>query len=77
MSKNKYEWNDNMREISGFGGGYEQMCRNMLTESEVKRSMDITDEVAKLLSEYAEINGTHLCTAHVNMKTKTFSIKLK
>ncbi len=26
----KYEWTDDMDEISGFGGGYEQDCRDML-----------------------------------------------
>lgn len=27
---NKYEWQPGMGEISGFGGSYEQTCRNML-----------------------------------------------
>jgi hypothetical protein len=26
----KYEWQEGMGEISGFGGGYETTCRNML-----------------------------------------------
>lgn len=29
--KTKYEWSDDMREISGFGGGYESTCRAMVT----------------------------------------------
>jgi hypothetical protein len=27
----KYKWTDDMREISGFGGGYEATCRAMVT----------------------------------------------
>ena len=30
MDKKKYEFTKEMQEISGFGGGYEQTCRNML-----------------------------------------------
>jgi hypothetical protein len=26
----KFPWTDKMGEISGFGGGYEETCRNML-----------------------------------------------
>ncbi len=28
--KTKYPWQEGMGEISGFGGGYEEACRNML-----------------------------------------------
>ena len=28
--KVKYPWQDSMGEMSGFGGGYEEACRNML-----------------------------------------------
>lgn len=29
-TKPKYQFTDDMREISGFGGGYEQCCRDMV-----------------------------------------------
>lgn len=27
----KWKWDNDMKELSGFGGGYEQTCRNMLS----------------------------------------------
>jgi hypothetical protein len=31
LAKTKYQWTDDMREISGFGGGYEATCRAMVS----------------------------------------------
>jgi len=50
-----YEFTEQMREISGFGGGYEQTCRNMLKAG--LKWWDKNPEVKPEFHSYKNIYG--------------------
>lgn len=50
----KYQYTDDMREISGFGGGYEQACRNM-----VIAGMEWYDRNPQALVDYKEYKNVY------------------
>ncbi len=50
----EYKFNERMDEISGFGGGYEETCRNML-----KAGLEWFDAHPDLAPEYQEYEGLY------------------
>jgi hypothetical protein len=62
----KYQYNDDMDEISGFGGGYEATCRAMVVAA--LEWADTKSNVNPVWSQYSNIFG-------INSKRKSWFAK--
>lgn len=54
-NEGKFQWNEAMREISGFGGSYEQACRAMISAG--MEYLDARSDADPKFSEYSNIVG--------------------
>lgn len=64
----KYEYTPKCREISGFGGDYEQACRNM-----VIRGMEWFDENPKSKPEFKQYNNVYGIISEENSEAESLT----